>query len=950
MKNLKKVLAFVMVFTMVLSVAVSAGVLYPDVEDNASYAEAVATLKALDIMEGDDKGNFNPEASIIRAETAAVVARMRALSKAAAGKTNFTDVAADHWASGYINLAEQTGIINGYGDGNFGPSDPVTYEQVIKMIVAALGYGPKAEGEGGYPSGYMTIASQKDILKGVSVAPGEAAPRSAVARLIFNALEVPTMEQDGYKPGEPSYKETTKTLLYDYLKVDKYEGVVSDTYATKVSDADDDEIKIALTSVNGNTEGIDASASLAEGDTDATGFLGMAVSAFAKEDEVTGKPTLLGIAAKTNKNEVLTISYDEIVAGSWNDATGSGESLVLANFKYSKDNGDDLKVEVDVAGHEFKNSGASVNSLKTFVTGSNTNGVLTLIDNDADDVYEYSFVTQYAGSDNYVIGEINASAKTLKDKKGNAIRLYLNNEAYRTVFYLDGAQIAFEDLKVDDLLTVAKNGKLYTAYVSRNVIEGSVGSVSVESDPYYTIGAARYHKDATADIENGATGKFYVNFAGRIAYAEATAAAGNYGFLYNAYLGAEGFTKAATLEFLAIDGTWQTVALAETVDFYVNGVEQADDDAADGLEKDDDSLFFGGDYNALTGQFETITQCAFEYQTKKDGTINKIWIATEANDEFSLDASESGAEFRKDMNKLGDIWFTDETPVFSVPAGTGYIADTDVTEICKKEEIVITKAGSLFADLTDYTVDAFDVENTYPAVAVAYGAEAAIHNGTSVLIVTSIASVRSEEGQTLTKIYGYQNGEEVEALIAEDGADILDADDSDSGSDYTPTEGDIIIFSLDADNAINKVKVLMTEAIADGIIDEDLSEGGAVINATETGEDSYIYFAHANALKNGNITLGNGYEVEGDAYVTSVLTDGGKSVAMRIAGVNANFYEVNAKRAAFTCTNEFDESMISTVVEETNDTHWVFVREYDGVVTDVVAYRVEVSAIEAIEA
>ena len=41
---------------------------YPDVEDNASYAEAVETLNVLGIMIGDEKGNFNPEASITRAE------------------------------------------------------------------------------------------------------------------------------------------------------------------------------------------------------------------------------------------------------------------------------------------------------------------------------------------------------------------------------------------------------------------------------------------------------------------------------------------------------------------------------------------------------------------------------------------------------------------------------------------------------------------------------------------------------------------------------------------------------------------------------------------------------------------------------------------------------------------------------------------------------------------
>ena len=75
MKNLKKVLAFVLAFTMVLGFAVSASV-FPDVDENASYAEAVTILNGLDIMVGDENGNFKPEDTITRAEATAVIIRM----------------------------------------------------------------------------------------------------------------------------------------------------------------------------------------------------------------------------------------------------------------------------------------------------------------------------------------------------------------------------------------------------------------------------------------------------------------------------------------------------------------------------------------------------------------------------------------------------------------------------------------------------------------------------------------------------------------------------------------------------------------------------------------------------------------------------------------------------------------------------------------------------------
>ena len=60
MKNLEKVLAFVVVFAMMFTFAVSANT-FPDVPETASYAEAVNILSSLGLMIGDENGNFHPD-------------------------------------------------------------------------------------------------------------------------------------------------------------------------------------------------------------------------------------------------------------------------------------------------------------------------------------------------------------------------------------------------------------------------------------------------------------------------------------------------------------------------------------------------------------------------------------------------------------------------------------------------------------------------------------------------------------------------------------------------------------------------------------------------------------------------------------------------------------------------------------------------------------------------
>lgn len=49
----------------------------------------------------------------------------------------FTDVANDHWALGYINTLTSNGVINGYPDGTFRPSDTLTKGAFLKLIVTA---------------------------------------------------------------------------------------------------------------------------------------------------------------------------------------------------------------------------------------------------------------------------------------------------------------------------------------------------------------------------------------------------------------------------------------------------------------------------------------------------------------------------------------------------------------------------------------------------------------------------------------------------------------------------------------------------------------------------------------------------------------------------------------------------------------------------------------------
>ena len=161
-----------------------------DVDPEADYADAVNLLSELGIVVGDGTGHFNPGATISRAETAVILCRLIGVEDEAKAMqvAVFNDVPATHWAAGYVAKAVELGMIIGYGNGDFGPSDPVTYEQIIKLLVCAWDYEDYALTNGGWPNGYWSTADSLGILNGVSAHSTDAATRAHVAVLCYNTL------------------------------------------------------------------------------------------------------------------------------------------------------------------------------------------------------------------------------------------------------------------------------------------------------------------------------------------------------------------------------------------------------------------------------------------------------------------------------------------------------------------------------------------------------------------------------------------------------------------------------------------------------------------------------------------------------------------------------------------------------------------------------------------
>lgn len=91
------------------------------------------------LMTGTKETQFSPKKPLNRAMLATILYRMEG-SPAVTGENPYTDVAAGTWYTDAVLWASEQGIVNGYGNGKFGPLNNITREQLAAMLLRYSDY------------------------------------------------------------------------------------------------------------------------------------------------------------------------------------------------------------------------------------------------------------------------------------------------------------------------------------------------------------------------------------------------------------------------------------------------------------------------------------------------------------------------------------------------------------------------------------------------------------------------------------------------------------------------------------------------------------------------------------------------------------------------------------------------------------------------------------------
>ena len=204
---MKKFLVVLLALAMVFAIATTAMAAdkqipdYNDTKTSTEYAVDIYRLTALGVLEGNTGwgGAYRPADNLTRAEFAKIACFMfgkqSQVNYYKAQPSAFSDVEEGFWAEGWINCANDNGLMIGIGGGKFAPQANVTKQEVATVVLRAVGYTDELPGA--WPADYIAKSQKviapfaaESLFDYVEIIDGTAATRAEMAAIVNYALDL----------------------------------------------------------------------------------------------------------------------------------------------------------------------------------------------------------------------------------------------------------------------------------------------------------------------------------------------------------------------------------------------------------------------------------------------------------------------------------------------------------------------------------------------------------------------------------------------------------------------------------------------------------------------------------------------------------------------------------------------------------------------------------------
>jgi hypothetical protein len=164
------------------------GSVFPDVTDSFNEYDSIVYSKSNGIINGYSDGCFKPYNEITREQLIAILIRGKHLPEEIQGCVDgsFIDVDMYNKQKNEICMAKKMSYVNGYTDGSFRPSQPITIEEAAKMIANVYGIDDTTVDNTQYQfNSYMRALDERNALPEVVGCKSDVALRADITEIIY---------------------------------------------------------------------------------------------------------------------------------------------------------------------------------------------------------------------------------------------------------------------------------------------------------------------------------------------------------------------------------------------------------------------------------------------------------------------------------------------------------------------------------------------------------------------------------------------------------------------------------------------------------------------------------------------------------------------------------------------------------------------------------------------
>ncbi len=572
---IKRILTLTLALLMILSTAISVSAEEITAETISAVVELTEAEKFFIGIGAVDGEKYIFNAVPTRAEFAEFLVKVANLNITVANETSeeiFVDVPATHKSYSAIKEVYSQGLMNGVGDSKFAPDYNIVLNQAIKVLVDLMDYAPYAKREGGYPDGYLMIATKLGILKNTSGAATDDATYRNVMQIFYNALDVEVRAITGSIGDNVIYGEGGKTFAEAVLNLKKLEGRVTDngfTSLTGRSIVGKNKMVIANVTVDISDELIYP-----------RDYIGMDVDAYYRTDVDDEKPL---VYVSLDRNKSLTIDLSDFVSITESEVTYYNGSK---NVTKKLANGFTMIYNGAILDPIIPSELEGLSGEMTLVAANGGSYDLIVVNS-----YENIFVSAIDKTEKIIYNGIKYKEEYRDEYRAKLDFGNRNSYDFLNIVTYDGRPSSFDKIREGDCISakISSDGRVVTLIVEREFTETFVLDSYEESDEGGTIsdGENVYAFPEAAklllpDLVKGQEYTVHFNKFGDVVWLEMAGSEYPIGFLVNTHKEGRGKNTKYQVRLYTQDGDFVILNIGEKV--YYNNFNKETEDVFENIQ------------------------------------------------------------------------------------------------------------------------------------------------------------------------------------------------------------------------------------------------------------------------------------------------------------------------------------------------------------------------------